>query len=264
MTKKSHINPQPNEDLIYRALANPLRRRILDIVRREPGVTLGEIAASFDVSRFAIRKHLQMLLDATLLSVEPDGTAKRHHLNPVAIQFIYDRWLSEYSGRWASALTGLKYTLEGELMNPLQHRYEVYIRASADQVWRAITDPDFTQQFYYNMRIDSSFEEGASLQYVSGKPGDGPVITGEVLEANPPTRLVHTFDFGNGDGPSRVTYDIEDLGGVSKLTLVHDEFDSETKTYQEVGPGWNPILSGMKTFLETGRALEIPQPAHTN
>ena len=263
VTKTSHNNTEPDEDLVYRALASPVRRQILDMVRNNAGITHGEIADAFEVSRFAIRKHIQTLLDASLLTVAPDGTAKRHYLNPIPIQFIYDRWLSRYSARWATVLTGLKYTLEGEEpMSTLQHRYEVYIRAGAADVWNAITDPSFTEKFYYGTRVDSTFTAGASIRYLG--PEDKIVISGEVLEADPPRRLVHSFDFGNGDGPSRVTYEIEEMGSVSKLTLVHDGFDKENQTYQGIGSGWNPILSGLKSLLETGEPLEIPMPEHTN
>lgn len=261
MTKSSHIITEPDEDLVYRALASSTRRRILDVVRERDGITLGEIAESFEISRFGVRKHIKTLMDAHLLTVTMDGTAKRHFLNPVPIQSIQDRWLSRYSRRWAAALNGLKYTLEETQMGKLQHRYEVYIRASAEAVWEAITDPDFTQQFFYGTRVESEFRPGSSIIYRYKDDPDRTAITGEVLEVDRPNRLVHSFDFGNGDPASRVIYELRELGGVCKLTLTHDGFDSATKTFEGVGTGWNPILSGMKTLLETGEALEIPMPS---
>ncbi|NNE70744.1 MAG: helix-turn-helix domain-containing protein [Rhodothermales bacterium] len=264
MTKTSHIDMEPDEDLIYRALASATRRRILDVVRESDGITLGEIAERFDISRFAVRKHIKILMDAHLLTVTADGTAKRHFLNPVPIQSIQDRWLSQYSRRWAAALNGLKYTLEGTPMNQLQHRYEVFIRASAEAVWQAITDPDFTQQFYYGTRVESDFQAGSDIVYRYADGTERTAITGEILEIEAPHRLVHSFDFGNGDAASRVVYELQDLGGVCKLTLTHDGFESETKTFQSVQSGWNPILSGLKTLLETGNALKIPSPAEAH
>jgi uncharacterized protein YndB with AHSA1/START domain len=147
-------------------------------------------------------------------------------------------------------------------LSTLQHRYELYIRATASAVWQAITDPDFTQQFFYGTRVESDFQAGSDICYRYQDGSERTAITGEILEADAPRRLVHSFDFGNGDPMSKVTYELEDMGEVCKLTLVHDGFESETTTYTGVGTGWNPILSGMKTLLETGEALVIPMPAH--
>jgi uncharacterized protein YndB with AHSA1/START domain len=93
------------------------------------------------------------------------------------------------------------------------------------------------------------------------------LLEGKVVEADPPRRLVTTFSAthdpkAQGDRPSRVTWLIEARGDACKLTLVHDDFDSETVTFTSVGPGWNPVLSGLKTLLETGKPLVIaPQTA---
>lgn len=92
------------------------------------------------------------------------------------------------------------------------------------------------------------------------------MLEGEVLESDPPRRLVHTFlathdeEMGR-ERPSRVTWEIEASGPVCKLTLVHDDFDGETKTFKSTGPGWNPVLSGLKTLLETGTPLELTPAA---
>ena len=138
--------------------------------------------------------------------------------------------------------------------------YEVYIRTTPERLWQAMTDPAFTRQYFYGAVLESSWKAGASY---TCRGRDGTLYhEGKVLEADPPHRLVHTFAarFGDqfkGDRPSRVTWLIEEKGEVCKLSLTHDDFDAETATYKSVGPGWNPVLSGLKTLLETGKPLGL-------
>jgi uncharacterized protein YndB with AHSA1/START domain len=138
--------------------------------------------------------------------------------------------------------------------------YAVFIRATADQVWDAITKPEFTSKYFYGSVIDSSYEPGApytgwaadrSQQYVDG----------EVIEASPPARLVTSwramYDPETADEPySRVTWELEPAGdGVTKLTVVHDQLEHSPKTAANVAGGWSYVLSGLKTLLETGEPL---------
>lgn len=136
-----------------------------------------------------------------------------------------------------------------------KHVYEVYIRTTPDKLWEAITDGDMTQRYFYGAKVESDWKAGSPVAYVH--PDESWRIEGKVLEAQRPKRLVHTFalprseDMKN-DRPSRVTWEIEQQGEACKLTLTHDDFDGETATYKSVGSGWNPILSSLKTLLETG------------
>lgn len=254
MTNKSH-----NDDLVFSALSSPVRRHILDLVRHAPGLTVLEISDRFEMSRFGVRKHLDTLVEAGLLTVERDGRAKKHYLNAVPIQTIYDRWLTRYSRRWAPALTAIRYELEGEVpdMNRHRHRYELYIRTSAERLWTAITDGEMTRRYFYRAPVESTFEPGDSIAYKHHEDDSITLISGKILESEPPRRLVHTFSFTNDDPPSTVTWHIEDLGGTCKLTLTHD-FDEKNETWRSVENGWNPILSGLKTLLETGEPLDVP------
>jgi len=99
-------------DAIFQALANESRRRVLDLVKASPGITVGKLAAEFDVSRVAVMKHLRVLEDADLLVSEKDGRSRRLYFNAVPIQLIYDRWTTEYSAYWSGSLTRLKYAAE--------------------------------------------------------------------------------------------------------------------------------------------------------
>lgn len=100
-------------DLIFAALAHPSRRRILDILKEDPGSSVNDVAKHFDISRIGVMKHLGVLEDAGLLVSEKEGRTRRLYFNAVPIQMIYDRWTSEYSSLWASKLTRVKYAVEG-------------------------------------------------------------------------------------------------------------------------------------------------------
>jgi uncharacterized protein YndB with AHSA1/START domain len=138
--------------------------------------------------------------------------------------------------------------------------YQVFIKATPEQVWDAITKPEFTTRYFYGSELESSFEPGA--RYVQWAPERERVwVEGEVLESQPPRRLVHTWlslfdDESAQEQPSRVSWDIEPQeGGVTKLTVVHDQLEASPKTAASVSGGWSYVLSGLKTLLETGKPL---------
>ena len=99
-------------DAIFQALANESRRRMLDIVRNEPGIGVGVLAGRFDVSRIAVMKHLTVLEEANLVVSEKDGRTRRLYFNAAPIQMIHERRTDEYSAYWASQVTRIKYLAE--------------------------------------------------------------------------------------------------------------------------------------------------------
>ncbi|MCS7476598.1 ArsR/SmtB family transcription factor [Umezawaea endophytica] len=102
---------QDDDDLVWRALANPLRRAILDVLRAGPRTT-GELVEALESDRHVVMQHLGVLREADLVLVEPKGRSRVNHLNPVPIQRIHRRWVAEFEQPWAAALVGLKDTLE--------------------------------------------------------------------------------------------------------------------------------------------------------
>jgi uncharacterized protein YndB with AHSA1/START domain/DNA-binding transcriptional ArsR family regulator len=251
-------------DEVFKALADPSRRRLLDKLFRRDGQTLGELEAHLpDMTRFGVMKHLGVLEEAGLVTTQKVGREKLHYLNPVPIRRVFDRWTSKYSKPFTRAMTDLKRHLEGEEdMNKPgpKHVYEIYIRTTPEKLWQAIIDPAFTRQYFYEQTVESSWKQGSS--YVHHAPDGSVRIEGKVIEIDPPRRLVHTFSCPakaetKEDRASRVTWLIEKRGDACKLTLTHDDFDGETATYKSVGDGWNPILSGLKTLLETGKPLVL-------
>ena len=138
--------------------------------------------------------------------------------------------------------------------------YAVFIRATPEQVWDAITKPEFTTRYFHGTKIVSTFEPGAPYLSVAGEGGDT-LVDGEILESDPPRMLKHTwralYDPETAAEPfSRVTWEIEPQdGGVTKLTVTHDQLEAAPKTAEGVAGGWSYILSGLKTLLETGEPL---------
>ena len=137
--------------------------------------------------------------------------------------------------------------------------YAVFIRATPEQVWDAITKPEFTTKYFYGTRIESTFEQGAP--YLSLAGDDQQLVEGEILESDPPRMLKHSwralFDDEQAAEPhSRVTWEIEPQdGGVTKLIVTHDQLEAAPKTAASVAGGWEYVLSGLKTLLETGEPL---------
>ena len=134
--------------------------------------------------------------------------------------------------------------------------YKLFIRATPEQVWGAITKSEFTTQYFFASRIE--MEDGMRRAY-----GPGGELWGDsaILEEDPPRRLVHEWqglydpDLA-AEETSRVTWEIEPQdGGITKLTLIHDQLEGAPKTAESVANGWMFVLSGLKTLLETGRPL---------
>ena len=137
--------------------------------------------------------------------------------------------------------------------------YAVFIKATPEQVWEGITNPDFTQQYFYGTRADFDLRPGGAYRGLGD--GDAVLVEGEVIEVDPPRKLVQTwhamYDPGLADEQaSRVTWEIEPQdGGYSLLTVAHDHLEASPKTAESVAGGWMFVLSGLKTLLETGKPL---------
>jgi DNA-binding transcriptional ArsR family regulator len=99
-------------DDVFRALADPTRRSLLDELYREDGQTLTALEERLPMSRFGVMKHLKVLEEAHLVTTKKRGREKLHFLNPVPIRLVHDRWVSKYAEPWAAALTGLKRQIE--------------------------------------------------------------------------------------------------------------------------------------------------------
>ena len=144
-------------DDVFRALADPSRRLLLDELFREDGQTLGALVKGFSMTRFGVMKHLKLLEEAGLVVTRRQGREKLHHLNPMPIRLVHDRWVSKYAEPWTAALSEIKYRLE----TPMEKVFEIYIRTSPERLWEAITEPGIRSKYNFGASITSDWKVGS-------------------------------------------------------------------------------------------------------
>lgn len=245
------------DDAIYKALADPSRRSLLDRLRERDGQSLSELERRLPMTRFGVAKHLKVLEGAGLVASRKVGREKLHYLNPVPIQTIYDRWVRRFAQPWASGLTDLRRILEE---SPMAERpsfvYKIAIRTTPERLWQALTDGELTRRYYFASAVEGEWRPGGAYRYV-GADGNT-LIDGEVVEADPPRKLVTTFrpHFRGDPAPanvSRVTFEIEQRDAECWLTLVHEGMvEAEVAGFSD---GWVGIFSRLKTLLEVDAAV---------
>ncbi|HVM55124.1 MAG TPA: metalloregulator ArsR/SmtB family transcription factor [Acidimicrobiales bacterium] len=243
-------------DAVFKALADPTRRSLLDELFRQDGQSLRALEERFPMSRFGVMKHLKQLEEAGLVVTRRRGREKLHFLNPVPIRLVHDRWVSKYAEPWVAALSDLKTRLE----TSMEKVFEIYIRTTPERLWEAILDPEVRSKYNFGVGVHSDWTVGARIETRHPK-APGLLGEGEVLEVDPPRRLVHTMvalwsDEAKAEGSSRVTWEIEPVGDSCRLLVTHDELREGAS--EELYGGWPMILSGLKTWLETGELLTTP------
>jgi uncharacterized protein YndB with AHSA1/START domain len=244
-------------DDVFKALADPTRRGLLDELAREDGQTLTALESRLPMTRFGVMKHLKVLEQAGLVVVKRRGREKLHYLNPVPIRLVHDRWVSKYTEPWAAALVGLKSEIEDETMEKV---FEIYIKTTPERLWEAITDADQRARYTFGIAPRSDWSPGSD--YEARHEASGKVIlAGENLEVEPPRRLVQSYNARwsedvESEGTSRVTWEIEPVGDSCRLLVTHDQLREGANG--EIYGGWPMILSGLKTLLETGESLTTP------
>jgi uncharacterized protein YndB with AHSA1/START domain/DNA-binding transcriptional ArsR family regulator len=258
------------DDPVFSALADPTRRHLLDLLFERDGRALGELVAAVPgMTRFGVMKHLRVLESADLVTTRRVGREKHHYLNPVPIRRLHDRWLDKYRARAAGSLLDLQRALERPATehpeeNPMTSTaapafvHAVYIRATPQAIWRAITETDFTLRYFYGSAVECDWRPSSPYRMtIEGELQ----IEGQILEVDPPRRLVQSWhgvwDEGMAaDAPTTVTWEIEEaMPGVCKLTVIHEGLVAGSSTLEQVSGGWPYILSGLKTLLETGKGL---------
>lgn len=246
----------PADDTVFKALADSHRRAILDALRSKDGQTLGELCEPMPMTRYGVMKHLALLETAGLVTTERVGREKHHYLNPIPIQMVYERWVSRFARPWAGALTALKRYVEQEEEERQmdKHVQMIFVRASAEEVWKAWTDPDLTPRYYFGSAVEGEWRVGGSYRYP--RPDGGTFVDGKILEIEPPRKLVTTFtphwEGAEAAAETRVTFLVEPDGELCKITLIHEGLDTSQGIGADIAEGWARILSGMKTMLETG------------
>ncbi|MFC3996838.1 ArsR/SmtB family transcription factor [Nocardiopsis sediminis] len=264
-------------DEVFKALADSSRRRLLDSLNARNGQSLRELCAGLDMARQSVSKHLAQLEAAGLVTTVRRGREKLHYLDAAPINAIAERWIRRYDRGRAHALSDLKTALEQTAMSGDDaFVYTTYIKTTPERLWQALTDPAFTSR-YWGVSFDTDWAVGSPMTWQEhGNSTADPAQV--VLESVPGRRLSytwHTFteEWARAAGVSadvlaeliaerrsKVTFDIEPLEGMVKLTVVHDDFEPGGTLRDMVGQGWPALLSGLKTLLETGDPL--PSPEH--
>jgi len=242
-------------DEVFKALADPTRRHLLDNLFKEDGQSLVDLEQRLPMTRFGVMKHLKLLEEAGLVVTRRQGRKKLHFLNAVPIRLIHDRWVNKFTEPWVAALSDLKRDLEAESMKKV---FEIYIKTTPARLWQAITDTEMRRMYNFGAVVTSEWTPTSRYQ---GAGGGMLIFEGENLEVDPPRRLVQSFralwsDEVKTEGTSRVTWEIEPVGDSCLLKVTHDEL-REGANDQLYG-GWPMILSGIKTLLESGEILTTP------
>jgi uncharacterized protein YndB with AHSA1/START domain/DNA-binding transcriptional ArsR family regulator len=252
-------------ELVFRALADPHRRTLLDRLFDEDGQTLGGLAACLpDMTRFGVMKHLDVLEAAGLVTTVRDGRRKLHYLNPVPIRLVHDRWISKYAEPVVGSMAALKRQLEDPPVSTTtspKHVYSTLIRTTPEALWQAIIDGTQTARYYYGTAFqpDNGLTAGSGYRYLY--PDGSVAADGEILAVDPLQQLKLTFqarwdEAMIKEGPVTQTWEIERAeDGVCRLTVITEGLVEGSQTAEEFAGGIVYIVSGLKTFLETGEGL---------
>jgi uncharacterized protein YndB with AHSA1/START domain/DNA-binding transcriptional ArsR family regulator len=245
---------------VFKALADATRRQLLDRLHQHNGQTLGELCGSLAMARQSASEHLAVLEAANLISTTWRGREKLHHLNPVPLHDIQERWIDKFERPRLRALSAIRHSAEEQAMTPdpttvPTYVYVTYIKASPTQVWQALTDADLTAS-YWGHRNESDWQPGSTWQHVRTDGSGISDVTGTVLEAAPPERLVMTFPGSaeQREEPSRVTFTIEPHEEIVRLTVRHEGLPTQSD-YEAISGGWPAVMANLKSLLETGEVL---------
>jgi uncharacterized protein YndB with AHSA1/START domain len=254
---------------VFKALADPTRRHLLDRLNTRNGQSLRDISEELHMTRQSVSKHLAILEAANLVTTIRQGREKLHFLNAAPINEISERWINRYDRERVRVLADLKRTLEETPMDKPQFVYTTYIATTPERLWQALTEPSFTRR-WWQVALETDWEVGSPMTW----DNNGIIIAHPeqiVLESDPYRRLAYTwhtftpehkervgdevFAKISRERRSRVAFDIEPVGHSVKLTVVHDDFDPGSIAATMVTNGWPVFLSSLKTLLETGEPL---------
>lgn len=253
-------------DEVFKALADPSRRLLLDSLNDRDGQSLRELCSGLSMARQSVSKHLAVLEEANLVTTRRQGREKLHFLNAEPINAIADRWIDHYDATRAQALTDLKTVLEDPAA-AADFVYPTYIHTAPERLWQAITNPAYSGS-YMGHAIESDWQKGSSYVWVEGgqRIEDPEQL---IVESDPYQRLAFTFHgfipelrqiipdlsdetiaVASAERRSRVSFDIEPVGDQVKLTVTHDGFDPDSVVREMIAHDWPLKLSSLKSGLE--------------
>lgn len=248
-------------DAVFKALADSTRRLLLDRLRERNGQTLRELCERLDMARQSATQHLDILERANLVTVTRRGRERLHYLNPTPVHEIEQRWISGFDKPRLHAISAIKnqaeeYAMTDESTFVPSYVYVTYIHASAEHVWQALTDADLTAR-YWGHRNVSDWQPGSPWEHRRVDGSERIDVTGRVIEAEPPTRLVVTFEDSDEErpnGPSVVTFLVEPHEDIIRLTVTHENLPNH-EMLDGISHGWPAVLANLKSLLETGDVL---------
>jgi uncharacterized protein YndB with AHSA1/START domain/DNA-binding transcriptional ArsR family regulator len=251
-------------ETVFRALADPTRRALLDALFTRDGQTLVALTAGHDMTRIAVAKHLRLLEEAGLVVSRRQGREKLHYLNPVPLHEIQERWIDKFERPRLRTLAAVKRRSEEPAMidqtgEKPAYVYVTYIESTPERVWEALTDAEVTAQ-YWGHRNESDWKAGSEWRHVRTDGSGESDVIGTVVESDPPRRLVTTWSDPRGDGdagPSRAAFDIQPYGGIVRLTVTHTDIANE-RDLRDLSNGWPAVLSNLKSLLELGQPMSLP------
>jgi uncharacterized protein YndB with AHSA1/START domain/DNA-binding transcriptional ArsR family regulator len=248
-------------DAVFRALADPTRRYLLDSLHEHNGQTLGELCEHLEMTRQSATQHLALLEAANLISVVRQGRRKMHYLNPVPLHEIQERWIDKFERPRLRALAAVRRRAEEhDVPDQPTFVYVTYIESTAQRVWDALTDPGLTAAYWGHSNV-SDWQPGSPWEHRRTDGSGIADVVGTVLEADPPRRLVMTFG-GPADEPSRVRFDIEPHADIVRLTVTHEGL-ADAADHAAASAGWPAVLANLKSLLETGHVLpQAPWEMH--
>jgi uncharacterized protein YndB with AHSA1/START domain len=241
---------------VFKALADPTRRFLLDRLHEDNGQTLAELCERLEMTRQSATQHLDVLETANLVTTVRKGREKLHYLNPVPLHRIQERWIDKFERPRLTALSRVKRRAEESMRDKPTFVYVTYIESTPDTVWHALTDAELTAAYWGHSNV-SDWQVGSDWQHRRTDGSDIADVVGTVVESAAPTRLVTTWagpDEERAGGPSRVTFDIEPYGEIVRLTVTHENLSDEAER-QAAASGWAAVLSNLKSLIETGHVL---------
>ena len=271
MLPYSHMN----DDLtpIWKALADPTRRKILDLLKDEP-CTTGELSDYFpDLSRYAVMKHLNVLVDAGLVIVRREGRERWNHLNAVPLQQMYERWLKPYKGEWASSLIKLKgqaekgnismTTTPTQLATNIHHiEQEIHVDADVEKVYECLLDvngwwvhriSDIPDSLRLEPKVGGRFWE------MTDEATEDGALWGIVTSIRKNDHIMINGSFGmRGVVVGVVTICTNKVENGTQVTLSHQIMgDVSPETVSGYTSGWQMALAYLKKFADEGERIQI-------
>ena len=249
-------------DALFKALNDSTRRALLDALSLKDGQSLQELEHAADMTRFGVMKHLKVLEEAGLVVSVKKGRFKYHYLNAVPLQQVIDRWIDPLLGKPAArAVLDLKAKLEGP--SPMLDTQtskpdfvsQTFIRCTQDALWNALRDPDSVPHFHF--MAERAERDGTLMTYFV--PGGHVMLKIDTVREVPKTRIEMRFQpmWGPDMDASAAVYQIDVEGDHCKLTIEHYDLP---EGQEGIGEGWARMVSGLKTWLETGRSAQFNGP----